>query len=71
METMQEIALDLRDVELLFVLPETEVKEAAQHMTFLNGIHYLREEIRIVAREFSLWNSRLQAVGRAKSKITY
>nr|DBA26506.1 TPA: hypothetical protein GDO54_010752 [Pyxicephalus adspersus] len=66
LDTMQEIAADLRDVELMFVLPETEVKEAAQHMIFLKSIHYLREEIRIAGREFSLWKSRLQAIGRAK-----
>ncbi|XP_040203696.1 LOW QUALITY PROTEIN: midasin [Rana temporaria] len=65
-DTMQEVAVDLRDVELLFVLPETEVKEAAQHMIFLKSIHYLREEIRVAGREFSLWKSRLQAIGRAK-----
>lgn len=63
---MQEIAVDLREVELLFLLPETEVKEAAQHMIFLKSIHYLREEIRTAGREFSLWKSRLQAIGRAK-----
>ncbi|PIO34596.1 hypothetical protein AB205_0072010, partial [Aquarana catesbeiana] len=67
-DTMQEVAVDLRDVELLFVLPETEVKEAAQHMIFLKSIHYLREEIRIAGREFSLWKSRLQAIGRAKTE---
>ncbi|XP_068087248.1 midasin [Hyperolius riggenbachi] len=66
LDTMQQIALDLRDVELQFVLPETEVKEAAQHMTFLKSIHYLREEIRVAIREFALWKSRLQAIGRAK-----
>lgn len=70
-DTMQEVAVDLRDVELLFVLPETEVKEAAQHMIFLKSIHYLREEIRVAGREFSLWKSRLQAIGRAKSKMTF
>ncbi|XP_018427598.1 PREDICTED: midasin [Nanorana parkeri] len=66
LDIMQEISVDLRDVELLFLLPETEVKEAAQHMSFLKSIHYLREEIRIAGREFSLWKSRLQAIGRAK-----
>ncbi|KAM3931945.1 midasin [Leptodactylus fuscus] len=66
LDTMQHIALSLRDVELLFVLPETEVKEAAQHITFLKSIHYIREEIRVAVREFTLWKSRLQAIGRAK-----
>ncbi|KAM9316620.1 LOW QUALITY PROTEIN: midasin [Gastrophryne carolinensis] len=66
LDTMQQMALDLRDIELLFVLPETEVKEAVQHMSFLKTIHYLREEIRIAGREFALWKSRLQAIGRAK-----
>ncbi|XP_056422084.1 midasin [Hyla sarda] len=66
LDTMQQVALDLREVELLFVLPETEVKEAAQHMPFLKSIHYIREEIRVAVREFSLWKSRLQAIGRAK-----
>ncbi|XP_075718267.1 midasin isoform X3 [Rhinoderma darwinii] len=66
LDTMQQIALDLREVELLFVLPETEVKEAAQHMAFLKSIHYMREEIRVAVREFTLWKSRLQAIGRAK-----
>lgn len=65
---MQQIALDLREVELLFVLPDTEVKEAAQHVTFLKSVHFIREEIRVAVREFSLWKSRLQAIGRAKSK---
>lgn len=66
LDTMQQIALDLREVELLFVLPETEVKEAAQHVTFLKSVHFIREEIRVAVREFSLWDSRLQAIGRAK-----
>ncbi|XP_066464567.1 midasin isoform X2 [Eleutherodactylus coqui] len=66
LDTMQEIAHDLREIEFLFVLPETEVKEAAQHMTFLKSIHYMREEIRVAVREFGLWKSRLQAIGRAK-----
>ncbi|XP_069830836.1 midasin-like isoform X3 [Dendropsophus ebraccatus] len=66
LDSMQQIALDLREVELLFVLPETEVKEAAQHLPFLKSIHYIREEIRVAIREFTLWKSRLQAIGRAK-----
>ncbi|KAM4043140.1 midasin isoform 2-T2 [Anomaloglossus baeobatrachus] len=66
LETMQQIAVDLREVELLFVLPETEVKEAAHHVTFLKSIHYIREEIRVAVRDFTLWKSRLQAIGRAK-----
>ncbi|XP_075058881.1 midasin [Mixophyes fleayi] len=66
MDTMQQIALDLKEVELLFVLPETEVKEASQHMTFLKSIHYIKEEVRIAFKEFTLWKSRLQAIGRAK-----
>ncbi|XP_040284697.1 midasin isoform X1 [Bufo bufo] len=66
LDTMQQMAQDLREVELLFVLPEREVKEAAQHMTFLKSIHYIREEVRIAVREFTLWKSRLQAIGRAK-----
>ncbi|KAM8954164.1 midasin [Pelodytes ibericus] len=68
LETMQEVAVDLREVENLFVLPDTEVKEAAQHMTFLKSLNYIREEIRIAMREFTLWKSRLQAIGRAKRK---
>ncbi|XP_063773055.1 midasin [Pseudophryne corroboree] len=66
LDTMQEIAHDLKEVELLFVLPETEVREAAQHMTFLKSIHYVREEVRVAVKEFTLWKSRLQAIGRAK-----
>ncbi|XP_073531808.1 midasin [Phyllobates terribilis] len=66
LETMQQVALDLREVELLFVLPETEVKEAAQHVIFLKSIHHIREEIRVAIRDFALWKSRLQAIGRAK-----
>ncbi|XP_071998055.1 midasin isoform X2 [Engystomops pustulosus] len=66
LDNMQQMALDLRELELLFILPETEVKEAAQHITFLKSIHFIREEIRVAVREFTLWKSRLQAIGRAK-----
>ncbi|XP_053314521.1 midasin [Spea bombifrons] len=68
LDTMQHIAMDLREVESLFVLLNTDVKEAAQHMTFLKSIHYIREEVRTAIREFTLWRSRLQAIGRAKRK---
>ncbi|KAM4771043.1 midasin [Rhinophrynus dorsalis] len=66
LDTMHDVSMELREVETLFVLPETEVKEAAQHMTFLRSLHYMREEVRTAMREFSLWKSRLQAMGRAK-----
>ncbi|XP_063299642.1 midasin [Pelobates fuscus] len=68
LDSMQQVAIDLREVETLFVLPDTDVKEAAQHMTFLKSLLYIREEIRVAMKEFSLWKSRLQAIGRAKRK---
>ncbi|KAE8602908.1 hypothetical protein XENTR_v10014171 [Xenopus tropicalis] len=66
LDTMQDIAHELREVESKFVLPETDVKEAAQYMTFLKSLHYIRDEVRNAMREFTLWKSRLQAMGRAK-----
>uniref|UniRef100_A0A8C5QIK7 Midasin n=1 Tax=Leptobrachium leishanense TaxID=445787 RepID=A0A8C5QIK7_9ANUR len=68
LDTMQQVAVDLREVESRFVLPEKDVKEAAQHITFLKSLLYIREEIRVAIRDFTLWTSRLQAIGRAKRK---
>ncbi|KAG8444766.1 hypothetical protein GDO86_009802 [Hymenochirus boettgeri] len=66
LDTMQDIAIELREVESMFVPPETDVKDTVQHITFLKSLHYIREEIRTAMREFTLWKSRLQAMGRAK-----
>ncbi|KAM4694301.1 midasin [Discoglossus pictus] len=65
-DVMQQVSSELRELESLFVLPEVEIAEATQHMTFLKSLHYIREEIRNSVREFTVWKTHLHAVGAAK-----
>ncbi|MEE6475824.1 hypothetical protein FKM82_010868 [Ascaphus truei] len=65
LDILQRISIELQEVESLFVLPGTE---AAQHMTLLKSLHYIRGEVRKTAEEFTVWKTNLHSLGTAKRK---